>query len=155
MFLLLVSSLLITSFMIRKPRKYKVTTIEAVTNNTHLTLVHTPTDIPEDVDFFLITITNGYVSRKIARRSTTVPNHMRVSPKLDLKQAVILYKSGSTDDVTDVIQPYVGHNHNFDHHVVTLPDILKLEGFENVLSISFIWSDKSYFKNNFLTTLLL
>lgn len=155
MFFLLVCSLLIIPFMLPKPRKYEAATIEAVTNRTNVTLVHSPQDLPEHIDFFVITIANGHDSRKIGRHSVTVPKNMRVSPKFHLKQAILLYKSGTTEEIKDVLNPYVGSNHNFDHHEVGLQDILILEGFENFHSISFLWSEKSFFQNNFLTTILL
>lgn len=155
MFLLLVCSLLIIPLMIQKPSNYEVATIEAVSNSTNVTLVHSPQDLPENIDFFIITIANGHNIRKIGRHSVKVPKHMKVPAKIDLKHAVLLYKSGTTEDIKDVLKPYVGYDHNFDHHEVGLQHLLKLEGFENVHSISLLWSEKSFFGKSFLTTLLL
>lgn len=155
MFLLLVCSLLVIPFMIPKSRKYKIETVETVTNRTNVTLIHSPEDLPENIDFFIITIANGHDSRKIGRHSVTVPKNMRVSPKLHLKQAILLNKSGTMEDIKDVLNPYVGCHPNFDHHEIGLHDILVLEGFDNFHSISLLWSEKSFFQNHFLTTMLL
>jgi hypothetical protein len=141
--------------MLPKSRKYEVATVEAVTNHKNVTLVHAPRDLPENIEFFIITISNGRDSRKIGRHSVTVPKNMRVSPKFHLKQAVLLFKSGSTEEIKDVLKPYVGYHHNFDHHEVGLKHILILEGFDNFHSISFLWSENSFFGRNFLTTMLL
>ena len=141
--------------MLRKPSKYEVVTTEAVTNGTNVTLIHSPHDLHENIDFFIITIANGHDTRKIGRHSVTVPNEMRVSSKFHLKQAILLYKSGKTEDIKDILKPYVGYDHNFDHHEVGLQHILKLEGLDNFHSISFMWSEKSFFSNSFLTVLLL
>lgn len=154
MFFLLIFSIFIP-FMLRKPNKYEVSSVEAISNCTNVTLVHSPQDLPDNIDFFIITIVNGHDIRKIGRHSITVPKNMRVHPKFHLKQALLLYKSGRTEEIKDVLKPYVGYDHNFDHHEVGLQNILKLEGFENAHSISMLWSGKSFLSNVFLTSLLL
>ena len=54
--------------MLPKPRRYEVETVEAVTNgSTNVTLVRFPQDLPESIDFFIMTIANGHDSRKIGR----------------------------------------------------------------------------------------
>jgi hypothetical protein len=158
MFFLLVCSLFIIPFILPKHGKYEIKTIEAVSNGTNITLVHYPQDLPENIDFFIMTIANGHDTRKIGRQSVTVPNSMRVSPKFHLHQAILLHKSGTTEEIQDVLRPYVGYTHNFDHHEVSLHDILTLEGFNDLHSISCMWSENSlhhFFQKKFLTITML
>lgn len=149
MFLLLAASLLVLYPIVRRgrrggARRYEQLSIAAVRSDRSEQEVTKPTDLPDEIDFFIITYRVGDAVYKICRNSVTVPQFVKRYNKLQCTQAVAIDELGSTRDVTATLQPYSGPVANFLGNEVSLVDILKHHGVQDVQSVLTVVRDVSW-----------
>jgi hypothetical protein len=95
-----------------------------------------PEDLPDDIDFYIMSYSVGDLLFKLCRNSLTVPQHIKKRQSLrKLTDAIAIDELGQTYNVTKVISSYCGPSANFSGHDISLIKILSYHGFHNISSV--------------------
>jgi len=125
-------------------RKYKRISICAVNEDNTEIEVTTPSQLPENINYFIITYTVSDVLYKICRNSITVPQVVKKTGKYRYTQAIAIDELGNTRDVTDLLKVYSGPVATFLGNDISVIDILKHHDIKNVSSVLTVARDTSW-----------
>lgn len=150
MFFLMALSLIMLYPLLRKNESkndnFERISICAVTNDDTEHDITTPSELPDDIDFFIITYTIGDYLYKMCRNSVTVPQHIKkyVHTNLQCAKAIAINELGNTRDVTDVLQVYSGPDGNFIGNEISVVEILKHHHINDITSVLTVVRDTSF-----------
>tara|TARA_B110000285_G_C15130593_1_gene623282 strand:+ start:1135 stop:1647 length:513 start_codon:yes stop_codon:yes gene_type:complete len=146
-FILTFSALMFFPMLFKKKkvnRRYEQVSICAV-NEDHTEIeVTTPSQLPENINYFIITYTVADVLYKICRNSVTVPQVVKKIGKYRCTKAVAIDELGNTRDVTDLLEMYSGPVATFIGNDISVIDILKHHDVNNVYSVLTVARDTSW-----------
>jgi hypothetical protein len=106
--------------------------------------VTTPSQLPENINYFIITYTVADVLYKICRNSVTVPQSVKKIGNHRCTQAVAIDELGNARDVTDLLEMYSGPVATFLGNEISVIDILKHHNVNNVCSVLTVARDTSW-----------
>ena len=147
-FILTVSALMFFPMLFKKKnvtRKYEQISICAVNENNIEIEVTTPSHLPENINYFIITYKVAGVLYKICRNSVTVPQAVKKIDKYRYTQAIAIDELGNTRDVTDLLEVYSGPVATFLGNDISVIDILKHHNIINIYSVITVARDTSWF----------
>ena len=125
--------------------RYEQISICAVNEDNTEIEVTTPSQLPENIKYFIISYTVADVLYKICRNSVTVPQAVKKVGRYCCTQAVATDEFGNTRDVTDVLKMYSGPVATFIGNDISVIDILKHHNVNNVYSVLTVARDTSWF----------
>lgn len=139
-----------------RPQVYEKISTIAVNNNQEFPIL-APSDLPDEIDFFLIEYSLGKHVYRMCRHSVTVPLHVkktRKDPALNFVRAIAIDELGQTRDVTRFIAPFAGPKSDFIGNEISLVKILKHHGICDVFSVITVSKTTEYwFKQTTLINL--
>lgn len=147
MFFIFTFSLLLFPFLFKKKnvtRKYEQISICAVNDDNTEIEVTTPSQLPENIKYFIITYTVAGILYKICRNSVTVPQAVKKIGKYQCSQAIAIDELGNTRDVTDLLEIYSGPVATFIGNDISVIDILKHHDVNNVYAVLTVARDTSW-----------
>ena len=148
MFIILTFSALMFLHMFFKKKKvncrYEQVSICAVNEDGTEIEVTTPSQLPENINYFIITYTFADVLYKICRNSVTVPQSVKKIGKYQCTQVVAIDELGNTRDVTDLLEMYSGPVATFIGNDISVIDILSHHDVDNVCSVLTVARDTSW-----------
>jgi len=143
-FILTFSALMFFPMLFKKKNvKYEKISICAVDEDDIEMEVTTPSQLPETINYFIITYTVADILYKICRNSVTVPQCVKKIGKYRCTQAVAIDELGNTRDVTDLLEMYSGPIATFLGNDISVIDILKHHGVNDVYSVLTVARDTS------------
>lgn len=125
-------------------RKYEQVSICAVNDDNTEIEVTTPSQLPENIKFFIITYTVADVLYKICRNSVTVPQSVKKTGKHRCTQATAIDHLGNARDVTDILEIYSGPLATFIGNDVSVIDILKHHNVTDIAGVLTVARDTSW-----------
>tara|TARA_Y100000389_G_scaffold179270_1_gene193142 strand:- start:1248 stop:1727 length:480 start_codon:yes stop_codon:yes gene_type:complete len=125
-------------------RKFDQVSICAVNEDNTEIEVTTPSELPENINYFIITYTVADVLYKICRHSVTVPQSVKENGKYRCTQAIAIDELGNTRDVTDLLEMYSGPAATFVGNEISVIDILKHHNVNNVYAVLTVARDTSW-----------
>jgi hypothetical protein len=146
-FILTLSALMFIPMLFKKKnvnRKYEQISICAVNEDNTEIEVTVPSQLPENINYFIITYTVADVLYKICRDSVTVPQAVKKIGKYRCTQAVAIDELGNTRDVTDLLEMYSGPVATFIGNEISVIEILKHYNVNNVCSVLTVARDTSW-----------
>lgn len=146
-FILTFSALMFFPMLFKKKnvtRKYEQISICAVTEDNTEIEVTTPSQLPENINYFIITYTVADVLYKICRKSVTIPQSVKKIGKYCCTQAVAIDELGNTRNVTNLLEIYSGPVATFLGNDISVIDILKHHDIDNVCSVLTVARDTSW-----------
>lgn len=146
-FILAFSALMLFPMLFKKKkvnRRYEQVSICTVNEDNTETEVTTPSQLPENINYFIITYFLDDVLYKICRNSVTVPQAVKKIGKHRFTQAVAIDELGNTRDVTELLEMYSGPAATFIGNDISVIDILKHHNVNNVYSVLSVSRDTSW-----------
>ena len=146
-FILTISALMFFPMLFKKKnvtRKYEQISICAVDEENTEIEVTTPSQLPENINYFIITYTVADVLYKICRNSVTVPQCVKKIGKYRCTKAIAIDELGNTRDVTDLLEMYSGPVATFLGNDISVIEILKHHDIDDVYSVLTVARDTSW-----------
>lgn len=146
-FILTISALVFFPMLFKKKnvtRTYERISVCAVNKDNTEIEVTSPSELHENIQYFIITYTVADVLYKICRNSVTVPQSVKKISKYRCTQATAIDELGNTRDVTDLLEVYSGPVATFLGNDISVIDILKHHEIDNVYSVLTVARDTSW-----------
>lgn len=146
-FILTFSALMFFPMLLKKKNvnhRYEQVSICAVNEDNTEIEVTVPSQLPENINYFIITYTVADVLYRICRNSITVPQSVKKIGKYRCTQAVAIDELGNTRDVTDLLEMYSGPVATFIGNDISVIEILKHHNVNNVYSVLTVARDTSW-----------
>ena len=146
-FIITISAMMFFPMIFKKKnliRKYEQVSICAVDDDNTEIEVTTPSQLPENIKFFIITYTVADVLYKICRNSVTVPQSVKKTGKHRCTQAVAIDQLGNTRDVTDILEIYSGPLATFIGNDISVIDILKHYDINDIVGVLTVAQNTSW-----------
>lgn len=145
-FILAVSALMLLPMMFKKKitHRYEKVSVCAVKEDNTEVEVTTPSQLPEDINYFIITYTIDDIMYKICRNSVTVPQSVKKIDNYWCTKAIAIDELGNTNDVTDILEIYSGPLANFHGNDISVIEILKHHNVHDVYAVITVAKDLSW-----------